>query len=108
MRPYALYSQKPKALEYPSQNRMAVIAELRKHRIFGMAIFDWVATMIGALLLSRAIGTCFAGTFVILVIVAIITHAAFGIPTMLNVYLDLAKKEDLDASRAAAEAQASS
>lgn len=84
------------------------IAELRQYRIFGMAIFDWVATIIGALLISRATGTCVAATFIILIVIAIIAHVAFGVPTMLNVYLGLAKKEDLIASRAAAETHASS
>ena len=76
-----------------------MLSSIRTYRIFGMAIFDWIATMLGALLISRVIGTCFAGTFIVLIIVAIIVHAAIGIPTMLNVYLGLAKKEDLDAAR---------
>lgn len=73
-----------------------------------MAVFDWVATMIGALLLSRAIGINFGALFLTMIILAIIVHAAFGIPTMFNAYLGLAKKEDVYAARAAAEVQASS
>lgn len=81
---------------------MSVIANLREYRIFGMAIFDWVATMAGALLLSRITKTCFISSFIILTMLAIVIHAAFGIPTMLNVYLGLAEKNDLYAARAAA------
>lgn len=82
-----------------------IIAELRKYRLFDMAVFDWVATILGTLLLSRVLGTCFVGTLVVMIILAIIVHAVLKIPTMLNAYLGLAKKEDVYEKRTAAEAQ---
>lgn len=87
---------------------MSVVTELRKYRLFDMAVFDWVATLIGALLISRALGTNIAATMMTMIILAIVVHAALGIPTMFNAYLGLAKKEDVRAARAAAETQASS
>lgn len=87
---------------------MSVVTELRKYRLFDMAVFDWVATLIGALLISRALGTNIAATMMTMIILAIVVHAALGIPTMFNAYLGLAKKEDVHAARAAAETQASS
>jgi succinate dehydrogenase/fumarate reductase cytochrome b subunit len=86
---------------------MSIITDLRKYRAFDMAIFDWVATLIGAILLSRVIGINFGALFLIMIILAIIVHAALGIPTMFNAYIGLAKKEDVYAARAAAETQLS-
>lgn len=73
-----------------------------------MAVFDWVATMIGAILLSRAIKINFGALFLTMIMIAIVVHAALGIPTMFNAYLGLAKKDDVYAARASAETQLSS
>jgi hypothetical protein len=79
---------------------MSAIAKLRSVHVADMAVFDWVATLLGAIVLAKMMGTSHvAGVFVALVIVAIIAHKAFDVPTRLNSYLGLAKKEDVYAVR---------
>lgn len=73
-----------------------LINKLRGPKIKGVAIFDVVATFMGAFLLSRIkifkdfnIFIITIILFIILILIAIATHYALGIPTMLNYYLGI-------------------
>jgi hypothetical protein len=80
--------------------RMPTLARLRSVHIMDMAVFDWLATMIGAIVLASVFSSeHVVGIFILLIVTAIVAHWAFGIPTMLNAYLGLAKKEDVYAKR---------
>lgn len=81
---------------------MSTIDKLRRPKFADMAIFDWVATGIVAAIMGAAAGSVCAGIliFVILILIAIITHSVLGIPTMLNAYLGIACKKDVYAKRA--------
>ncbi len=74
---------------------------IREPKIFGMAIFDWTATLIAVYIITwfvnkRYPGYGFIKMFIVLAIittiVAIIVHKIFGINTMLNYYLGLNPK----------------
>jgi uncharacterized membrane protein YcaP (DUF421 family) len=81
---------------------MSTIGKLRGPKIADMAIFDWAATGIVAAVIGGVVGNASAGIliFIILILIAVITHFVLGIPTMLNVYLGLACKKDVYATRA--------
>ena len=92
---------------------MSLIYELRRPKVAGMAVFDWVATGLAAAALAGAIrrrgsapappiGPIFVLVFAIMIVAAIGTHVALGVPTQLNVYLGLASQADVDAARRAA------
>ena len=83
---------------------MSTIAKLREPKFLDMAIFDWVATAsvaaaIGLVRWDACLGVMM---FIILVLIGIVVHVAFNIPTMFNAYLGLAKKEDVYKARAKA------
>lgn len=84
----------------------AVITKLRQPQVMQMAAFDWLATLAGAAaigtLIDRKSVPAVAAIFVLMVIAAILVHYSLGIPTMLNAYLGLVKKEDVYAARAKA------
>jgi uncharacterized membrane protein YcaP (DUF421 family) len=71
-----------------------------------MAAFDWIATLAGAVAIGTLIDhksvPAIAAIFVLMIIVAILVHYSLDIPTMLNAYLGLAKKEDVYAARSKA------
>lgn len=76
-----------------------IIATLRKPKVFGMAIFDWVLTLIAAILLSRFVFGDYGllkvlALFILLVILAIAVHHILGINTPLSRYLGLAARSD--------------
>lgn len=86
-----------------SRITMSIITKLRSVHVADMAVFDWVATGLSAVALAKLVGTKnIAGVFVLMMIGAILIHLALRIPTRLNAYLGLAKKEDVYAARAAA------
>ena len=76
-----------------------IIDKIRKPKIIGMSIFDWVATFIFSVIiallvnyfakLDESVYITIIKTFIIMMFVAILAHYAFGIPTMLNYYLGL-------------------
>lgn len=80
-----------------------VITKLRQPQFKNMAVFDWVATFVGAVAIGTLIDhksiPAIAGIFILMIITAIIVHYSLGVPTMLNAYLGLAKKEDVYAAR---------
>ena len=84
----------------------STLDKLRSPKIAGMAAFDWAATLFAAFLLSLAISwlmnrfgltnnesifdwKVFLLTFLVLIVVAILTHKAMDIDTMLNYYLGI-------------------
>jgi hypothetical protein len=80
---------------------MGLLAQLRGPKIANMAVFDWVATGLVAIGASALFGrpSMAPAVFIVLIIMAIIVHDALGVPTMLNAYLGLAKKDDVLAAR---------
>lgn len=76
---------------------MLSIQELRGPKVLNMAVFDWVATAAAAVVSTHIIYRCkdkitysnYISTFVILIVIAIITHVMIKQPTMLNAYLGL-------------------
>jgi type IV secretory pathway VirB3-like protein len=64
---------------------------LRSYRIFGMALFDWVATLIAAALLSMWIRVPALEVLVVLLLASIFLHVVFGIRTVTNYFLGLSK-----------------
>lgn len=77
---------------------MTSIDDLRNdYRVFDMAVFDWVATI----LLSGVISYYndwdiyqFFGITVVIVLMAIMIHYVTDTPTMLNYYLNISYKPD--------------
>lgn len=72
----------------------SLINRLRGPKIMNMSIFDWTATFIVAVIISYVIYKKIdfmdiIKIFIVLIIIAILTHYFFGIPTMLNYYLGL-------------------
>lgn len=75
-----------------------IIQILRSYRIYGMAIFDWIITLLGAYILAKLLAPYFRSenfyrvffniTFG-LIIIAIFLHKMLNINTMLGYYLGL-------------------
>jgi hypothetical protein len=57
---------------------------IRKHRIFGLAIFDLVTTLFGAALISWVFNIRFLYVLVGVFIVGIVVHWMFCVDTTLN------------------------
>lgn len=57
---------------------------IRKHRIFGLAIFDLVTTLIGAALISWVFNIRFLYALVGVFLVGIVLHWSFCVDTTLN------------------------
>lgn len=72
------------------------IQALRKPKVLGMSIFDWVVSLLGAWLLGCYIGVKGVEqwfTFVIgWILIGVIAHKAFGVDSMLGYYLGLNAK----------------
>lgn len=60
---------------------------IRKHRIFGLAIFDLVTTLIGAALISWVLNVRFLYALVGVFLVGIVVHWMFCVDTTLNLTL---------------------
>lgn len=80
---------------------MQLIQTLRKPKIFGMAIFDWVMTLLGSYLLTYLIynyyhkyhfTTLYVIVTIKLVILGIFLHWLLGVKTMLGYYLGINSK----------------
>lgn len=66
-----------------------MLDELRKPKIFGMAIFDWVATLLAliSIMYYKKISLSLSniiGGMLIMTLIAIVVHAVLGISTPLN------------------------
>lgn len=75
---------------------MLSISSLREHRILGMAIFDWITSLIGGIIigyfiLERPNLLMWTIWLIIWVLFGIAVHLFFGIDTMLGYYLGLNK-----------------
>ena len=69
--------------------------DLRKHKIFGMAIFDWTVSLLLGLLVGWFLsvkGLRWIPFLLAWVLFGIAVHAAFGVNTMLGYYLHLNPK----------------
>jgi hypothetical protein len=76
---------------------MTIIDKLRKPRIFGLAIFDWVFSLLGLFLIGKFLiklnGIREWIIFTIFwILLGIVVHMVMKIPTMLNYYLGLSEK----------------
>lgn len=73
----------------------SIVEQLRRPRVLGMAVFDWVASLVGAVLVGLALGLRgpgqhpwqWASWIVFWVAAGVVVHAAVGVPTMLGYYL---------------------
>lgn len=81
------------------KKKKTTIDKLREPKIANMAAFDWIATAIVALGISKVSDVHFIIVFVVMVIIAIVVHIATGTPTMLNHYLGINTKEEVLATR---------
>jgi hypothetical protein len=68
------------------------LEDLRKPRLFGFVVFDWVLTIIATLVLSRLFGQGFVSMLVIVLLLSIILHVMFNVPTLTNYYLGLSER----------------
>lgn len=74
---------------------MNIIEKLRSYKIphtNGMVLFDWLATLIGAIILANFYGKTFSSyliIFIFLIIISIPIHYIFDIPTVTNYYLGI-------------------
>ena len=83
--------------------------KLRKPKVAGMSIFDHVATLVVAIIIGVLVNhyNPFASSvvlnifiiFILLIVLGIIIHKLFRVPTMLNYYLGLNSREAVMASR---------
>ena len=79
-----------------------IIAQLRQPKIFDMAIFDWVATLVVAYIIAVLVHERLAVkpdktrfiilTSVLAIILGIFVHIVMGIPTGLNYHLGLSQR----------------
>jgi hypothetical protein len=74
---------------------MSLIEKLRKPKIFDMALFDWVMTILLTLYISYKINNnkydnvIFIKSLIIMIIFAVSIHYIFDIDTKFNYYLGL-------------------
>lgn len=75
----------------------STIDRLRKPKLYGMAIFDWLASLLGAYIVGEyALKLHNLEQWIVFVIVwiviGILAHVLSGTPTMFNYYLGLSEK----------------
>ena len=76
---------------------MSLLKTLREPKLLNMSIFDFVATFVIAIILNKFVlpkQNVFL-IFILLVILGIIIHMQFNIPTMMNYYLGINSYEDV-------------
>lgn len=75
-----------------------LIQQLREPRLFGMVVFDWSLTLLGAYLLTNIVYSYYKeikfpklyfGITIILLVLAVFLHWLFGINTMMGYYMGL-------------------
>lgn len=73
-----------------------LIDKLRQPKIADMSIFDWLTSMVAAVLIGVAIGIKNPMSWIMFssgwVLFGIIMHWIFGVPTMLGYYLGINNK----------------
>lgn len=65
------------------------IGQLRGPKFLGMAIFDWLMTMIVVLIIAVIFRLHYGKSLLVTIIIAIITHYTLNVDTQLNCYLGL-------------------
>ena len=69
------------------------IQSLRKPKILNMSIFDWVTSLLGAILVGRYIGIIGYPKWILFLVAwtlgGVAIHYVFGVNTMLGYYLGL-------------------
>ena len=69
-------------------------------RLFGMAVVDWIMTIIGAIIImkwkKKSGVKAFGGVMIGLVLIAIVAHVVTGTPTRLNQWLGLSGPPAVD------------
>jgi hypothetical protein len=68
---------------------MSIIESLREPKLFGFVLFDWISTIIGALLLANYLDYDFWVVLITLLIISIYLHWYFNTPTLTNYYLGI-------------------
>lgn len=73
---------------------MKIIDNLRKYRIFEMAIFDFSVTFLSAFIIKKLFKLKYSviNIFIFLIILGIIVHKLLNIDTMLGYYIGLNDK----------------
>ncbi len=70
---------------------MSIIESLRGPKLFGFVLFDWISTIIGALLLANYLKYDFLIVLIVLLVISIYLHWYFDTPTLTNYYLGISK-----------------
>ena len=73
-----------------------IIDILRGPKLFEFVIFDWISTLLGALILAKLFDFNYLILLIILLIISIYLHIEFEIPTMTNYYLGLSDMPNRD------------
>lgn len=75
---------------------MEIIDTLRRPRIAGMAVFDWVASLLGGWIIGWGIGIRSAVVWVLWfatwILLGVVVHRALGVNTMFGYYLGVNPK----------------
>lgn len=76
-----------------TDNKCTIIDIVRKPKVFGMAAFDWTASLLAAFMVGKLIriNTVSQWTVFLLfwVMFGVAVHYVLGVPTMLGYYLGL-------------------
>lgn len=84
-----------------AEGKCPIMTILRQPKMLDMALFDWVASLLGAFLVGKYVfrmsGTLQWGTFIILwILLGVVVHYVLGIDTMFGYYLGLNGKPKRD------------
>lgn len=77
---------------------MTTIKEIRKHRVFGMAIFDWITSLLAAFIIGKYVFNLHTSVlFWIIFIISwigfgVLVHWSLGIDTQFGYYLGINNK----------------
>jgi hypothetical protein len=66
---------------------MSIITDLRKHRIAGMAIFDWTGSFLVAYLVAVYFGLNLPRALVSVIPLSVIAHSLFGIESVFTLFV---------------------
>ncbi len=77
-------------------NEKNIIQKLRGPRLAGFVIFDTIASVLGALLISYMFNTNTNLTILVLFLLSIILHMTFNINTHTNYILGLSEKPKIE------------
>ena len=72
-----------------------LVDTVRKPRIAGMAVFDWVASLLGGWIVGSYIGihgVTWIVWFLLWILFGVVVHLALGVNTMLGYYLGVNPK----------------